>query len=141
KPAAGSNPRRHHSPEHRAKIAAALRGRPGRPHSPETRARISAANKGRPGRPHSPETRARIAAALKGREVSPETRANMSAARKGRPGHPNMVTNKLLAQLSSIWGAPPDLSSILVSPSESHLSSRFVLGLVPQKPIDWQTSV
>src|SRR5262249_19294455 len=38
-----------------------------------------------------------------------------------------LVTNKLLAPLSSIWGAPPDLSSILVSPSESHLSSRFVL--------------
>ena len=49
------------SPEHRAKIAAAMTGRT---HSPEARARMSAAQKG-----HgvSPETRARIAAALKGR--------------------------------------------------------------------------
>jgi hypothetical protein len=52
-----------------------------------------------------------------------------------------VVTNKVLAPFSIIWGAPPELSSILVSPSEAHLSSRFVLGLVPQKPIDWQSSV
>ena len=64
KPAAGSNPRSHHSPETRAKIGAASRGRT---HSPETRARIAAAHKGRPGHPQSPETRAKIAAALKGR--------------------------------------------------------------------------
>ena len=63
-PAAGSNPRRHLSPETRAKIAAALKGREVRA---ETRARMSAAHKGRPGRPHSPETKAKIAAALKGR--------------------------------------------------------------------------
>ena len=60
-PAAGSNPRRPLSPEHRAKIGAASRGRT-----------------------HSPETRAKMSAAHKGHEVSPETRARMSAAKKGR---------------------------------------------------------
>jgi hypothetical protein len=38
----------------------------GRTQSPETRAKMSAAHKGRPGRPLSPETRAKIAAAKKG---------------------------------------------------------------------------
>ena len=78
KPAAGSNPRRHLSPEHRAKIAAAL-------NRPETRARMSAAKKGRP---LSPETRAKMSAARKGHEVSPEARARIAAALKGRPGRP-----------------------------------------------------
>ena len=44
KPAAGPNPRRPHSPEARAKIAAANKGRT---LSPETRAKIAAASKGR----------------------------------------------------------------------------------------------
>ena len=61
KPAAGPNPRRHLSPETRARIAAA---RKGHEVSAETRAKIGAARKGRT---HSPETRARIAAAQKGR--------------------------------------------------------------------------
>lgn len=52
-------------------------------HSPETRAKISAANKGRKNPPPSPETRAKISAAGKGRKCSPETLARMSAAQKG----------------------------------------------------------
>ena len=45
----------------------AMRDRRRGPLSPETRAKLSAALKGRPGRPQSPATRARIAATLKGR--------------------------------------------------------------------------
>jgi hypothetical protein len=54
-----------------------------RPHSPETRAKISAAHKGKA---LSPEHRARISAARKGRPCSPETRAKIAAALKGRSG-------------------------------------------------------
>ena len=61
KPAAGPTPRRHLSPETRAKIAAAHKGRA-----------------------LSPEHRAKIAAANTGRTLSPETRAKISAAKKGR---------------------------------------------------------
>ena len=64
KPAAGPNPRR--------------------PLSPETRAKIAAAHKGRPGHPQSPESRAKVAAARRGRPLSPETKAKISAARKDR---------------------------------------------------------
>jgi hypothetical protein len=37
------------------------------------------------------------------------------------------------APISIVWREPPELSSILVSPSESLFSSRFVLCLVPPK--------
>jgi hypothetical protein len=98
KPAAGPNPRRPLSPETRARMSAAHKGRPGHPVSAETRAKMAAAHKGRAlspahrakmsaahkGHEVSPETRAKLAAALKGHEVSPETRARMSAAKKGR---------------------------------------------------------
>lgn len=45
--------------------------------SPETRARISAAKKGKPGHPQKPETVAKIIAAQKGRPHSPEHVENM----------------------------------------------------------------
>ena len=77
------------SPETRAKIAAALKGRP-RP--PETRAKLSAAQRGKT---HSPETRAKMSKGRKGEKNafygkthSPETRAKLSAALKGNK-HPN----------------------------------------------------
>ena len=56
---------------------AAVRPNPRRHHSPETRARIAAAL-------NSPETRAKLSAAGKGRTLSPEHRAKISAAKKGR---------------------------------------------------------
>jgi hypothetical protein len=58
----------------------ATRERRGHPLSPETRAKLSAARKGRPGRPHSPETRAKMSAARKGRIPSAEARAKIAAA-------------------------------------------------------------
>ena len=81
--AAHKNP----SPETRAKLSAALRGRH---FSDEHRAKISAALRGNKhgrgcrGRKCSPETRAKIAATSKGRMVSPETRAKISAANRGQ---------------------------------------------------------
>lgn len=83
------------TPETRAKISAAKKGRPlsaehrrkigeankGRVRSPETRLKLREANLGKA---MTPETRAKIGAALKGREVSAECRANLSKALKGR---------------------------------------------------------
>ena len=65
------------SPEHRAKLSAAKKGKV---HSPETRAKIGAARKGRT---HAPETRAKIGAASKGRTHTPEARAEIGAVHKG----------------------------------------------------------
>src|SRR5437763_786047 len=72
------------SPETRAKISQALKGKPRKPHSPETRARMSEAHKGKS---HSPETRAKISAAKKGephKPLTPEHRARMSEAQQRR---------------------------------------------------------
>jgi very-short-patch-repair endonuclease len=72
------------SPEHGAKIGEANRRRV---ITPETRAKMSAAKKGKPssskGKPKSPETRAKISASLTGRRQSDETRAKKSAAHLG----------------------------------------------------------
>ena len=66
------------SEEHRAKNAAAQRGRK---HSKETRDKIGASQKGRK---ISKEHRAKISAAKMGVKMSAEACANMSAAQKGR---------------------------------------------------------
>ncbi len=62
-----------HTPETRAKMSAAKKGKPGnwlgKSHTPETRAKISAAKKGKKGTPHTPETRAKISAAHLRRSV------------------------------------------------------------------------
>jgi hypothetical protein len=72
------------TPEHRAKLAAAHKGKA---LSPEHKAKIGATSRGRT---HSPETRARMSRSAKGRVHSPEAIAKMSAAKKGRAqkGHP-----------------------------------------------------
>ena len=67
-----------HTPEHRAKISAA---RKGKTLSPETKEKMSAAKKGIP---RSPETKEKMSAANKGKTLSPETRAKLSAANKGK---------------------------------------------------------
>ncbi len=76
-----------------ARISAAKRGKPGWAHTPESKAKISAANKGkvrspahvaamraRPGKSHSPEARAKMSIARRGRVHSPETRLKISTA-------------------------------------------------------------
>jgi hypothetical protein len=72
-----------HTPETRAKISAAMKGKNspnyGKTLSPETKAKLSAAQKGKT---LSPETKAKISAAQKGKTLSPETKAKMSAAKK-----------------------------------------------------------
>ena len=97
---------RNPSPETRAKMSAANKGRK---HTPEACTKISAAHRGRK---FSPETRAKMSESGKrkvitpehraklstcarkngnrtnlGREFSPEWRANLSAAQKGKPKH------------------------------------------------------
>lgn len=90
------------SPELRSRLSVALRGRvgprKGMTNSPEHRARISAANKGKPnlkkrGMSHTPEAKAKMSATRKGRTpwnkgvpMSSEQRAKLSASLKGKPG-------------------------------------------------------
>jgi len=69
--------------------------------SPETRAKMSAAGKGRKCAPFSAEHRAKISAAGKGRKLSPESRAKMSATRTGKkrkPFSPEARANMSAAQ-------------------------------------------
>ena len=74
-----------HSPETRAKLSKASKGKNnfnyGKPRSPEHRAKLSKANKGRP---LSPEHRAKLSKAHKGKPLSPEHRAKISKSNKGR---------------------------------------------------------
>lgn len=83
------------SPEHRARMSAARRGRTfpkhaavlrGRKASDETRAKMSASHKALPRR--SSETCARLSSALKGRVFTPKHRAAISAAKRGQPHTP-----------------------------------------------------
>jgi len=68
------------SAQARSKIVGEKNPMFGKHPSPETRAKISAATRGKP---HSPEHTAKVAAANRGRRNSPETIANMSAAKMG----------------------------------------------------------
>ena len=68
------------SPEARAKMSAA---RKGRPLSAEHKAKIAAGNRGKK---MSPEAIAKTAAFWRGRKHSPETKARISLARKGKKG-------------------------------------------------------
>jgi group I intron endonuclease len=74
--------------EHRANLAAALLGKPGTPWSEESRANHLAAMLNKP--PVSDETRAKLRAMNLGvcRPHRPETRAKMSNTRRGRPHSP-----------------------------------------------------
>ena len=74
-----------HSPEARAKISAA---RKGKKFSPESRAKMSLARNGKPGRPHTSESRAKVSAARKGKSPILEHRSKLSSALKGKPGRP-----------------------------------------------------
>jgi group I intron endonuclease len=76
------------SDEHKAKLSLAAKARKdgnrlwlGRKHSPETKAKIAAASRGRK---LSVESKLKLSAAHKGRIISAETRAKISAAAMGR---------------------------------------------------------
>jgi NUMOD3 motif len=71
----------------------------GQKHSPEARAKMSAAQKGRPGHPHTVEARAKISAAQKGRKKSVEARAKISAAKRRR-----YIRTDLLDQFEAFLG-------------------------------------
>jgi group I intron endonuclease len=80
-PTAGSNLGIRLSPQARAKLSAAHKGKT---LTVEHRAKQSAALKGRSRPPRSAEWRAKLSAAHKGKTHSPEARARMSAAHKDR---------------------------------------------------------
>lgn len=69
--------------EHKAKIAAALKGRR---MSDAARAAMSTAKKGKPGRPQTEATRAKMRALSLGRIITPEAREKMRQAKLGKPG-------------------------------------------------------
>lgn len=71
-----------HTPEARAKISAAQKGKNAGPLSAAHRAKLSAAKKGRR---RTPEARAKISAGLTGLVITPETRAKIAASRMGKP--------------------------------------------------------
>lgn len=111
--------KRNKSPEHRAKLSAAQKGRKrppevgakiraaalGRSVSPEHRAKLSAFFKGRK---MSPEACAKISAGLRGKKHSPERCAKNSALRKGvkhgRPFSPEHRA-KISAHKTAYWAA------------------------------------
>ena len=78
-----------HTPESRAKIGAAQKGRT---QSEESRAKISAAKKGKT---HSDEARSNMSASQKGKTLSAETRAKIGAFHKGK-----IVSEETRAKLS-----------------------------------------
>lgn len=68
----------------RRKFADTLRERStGRKASPEARAKMSAARRGKKRAPHSPETKAKMSAAMKGKPKSAAHRAKMSELMRG----------------------------------------------------------
>jgi NUMOD3 motif len=74
---------RRYSLETRAKMSEAAKRRVRAPHSPETRAKISMATRGKRG-PHSAEHCAKISASNRGRRFTAEHIAKLTAAKRGR---------------------------------------------------------
>jgi len=88
------------TPGTRARISASLRGRI---FSPEHRAKLSAAMKGVQnflGKKHSSQTRAKMSVAQKGKIFAPEHRARLSAAGKGKKPSLEARANHLAAMRS-----------------------------------------
>jgi len=60
-------------------------------HTPEAKARISSARRGKKRGPLSPQHRAALSLAHKGKSPSPEHRANLAASQKGKPRNPAAI--------------------------------------------------
>ena len=124
------------SPEHRAKLAAANRGKK---HSAETLAKMSATRKGRA---VSAETRAKMSAAALGRKQSDAARARISAAKTGKPGRKLSDEERIAISLrrrgtewseeqrakcsgraSHLWGKPPKHKARAIYRGQSFRSS------------------
>ena len=88
------------SPEHVAKVAAALRGKKQPPHTMEERAKQSAAQRGKKRAPRSPEWSKKLGVAnlgnrySVGRVVSLESRAKMRAAKLGKPQSAELIAKR-----------------------------------------------
>lgn len=92
------------TPEHRAKIAAAITGKKYGSPSAEHRAKLSAALKGKPKPPRSPEHIAKLAAAAVGRELSPESIAKRTATNlERRPLEVRFWANVLRGADNECW--------------------------------------
>lgn len=97
-PVAGNSLGRTHSPETRAKISAANKGKlKGKPRSPEVCAKMSESMKGKnTGKTRTPEQKAKIIKALTGRKPTDETRVKMSLSQRGR-----IITLEARAKISA----------------------------------------
>lgn len=108
-PTAGSALGRKTSPETKAKLSAALKGRKAHPnlvaaltgrfYSPETRAKLSAAKLGKLGRKHTPEQRVARSIWQTGKKHSKETRMKMSVAQKGKTFSPEALAKMSASHL------------------------------------------
>lgn len=114
------------SPEHRAEISKAKKGKQVSPEekesmrlrmtgtirTPETRAKISATKKGRPGKPLSPETKAKLSEIRTGRIFSPETREKLALAAREREARKREAREKeKLGQSDAFTQIFPDAPS------------------------------
>ncbi len=107
-----------HSSETRAKISAAHRGKKRAPLSAETRAKLSLAlvgNKNNLGHRHTSEAKAKVSAANKGKTLSPETRAKISEAAKGRKHSPESRAKMSMNRFGYIYSViSPQGNEIIV---------------------------
>jgi hypothetical protein len=78
------------------------------PLSPETRAKIGAANRGRRHGPVSAETREKIAASKRGRKLSAEQKAKLVAANRSRTLTEETRAKMRAAKLGRKRGPPSD---------------------------------
>lgn len=85
--------------------------RKGYKHTPETRAKMSAAQRGRT---FSSEHRAKISAGLRGRKLSPESIAKMAAANRGRPRSPEAIA-KTAAANSGRTRSPESIAKMVAA--------------------------
>lgn len=103
--------------------------------SPETRAKLSEALKGKPahnkGKKPSPETIAKIVAKTTGSKRTPEARARMSAAQKGKHSCPPEVRARISASLTGKKQSPETIEKHkLAQRGEKNASSKLTEGQV-----------
>jgi len=83
----------------------------GKKHSPESKAKMAAAKLGRKTGPHNAKWNANIAASLTGLVKSPETRCNISRARKGIKPIPRSSEHREAIRQAKLGVSRPDMVS------------------------------
>ena len=99
------------TPEQRARMSAAHKGKPSHPMSPETREMLMKINIGKI---VSQETRERMSQSQKGRVVSDETKLKISKSTKGRTGKKHSLESRAKMSVSKM-GKPSPMKGIPMS--------------------------